>query len=458
MTRAYIHLNNFRSNIALLQKRSGGKPLCLAVKANAYGHGAVRIVREAEKMGVGCFGVSRISEAAELRNAGISSRILLFTISSPEEFRELWHYRIEPFVVDLAHFRRLAETLKTFTAPRASTDDPRTAPPNAANPPHAPPNAEEALRVHIKTDTGMGRIGCPPSEVRELAEAIHAHPAFILAGIATHYPLADNASDTLCGEQTAILKKLRKELKAAGINTAIHAANSGGILYHADDLDLIRPGIAAYGYPPSGLAALPSAPVSAAGLAAAPAPPASQLGEGFKPVMELRADVSFVKKVAAGTPISYGHTWTSERECWIATINVGYADGYSRRLSNTVSVLIDGRVCPQVGAICMDQCMVNLGSSPGRALGSEAILFGPDPRSESAASLARISGTISYEITCGISSRVERVYIDAGADTPKVSAAHAGADTPKVSAAHAGADTPAAASVAPAAPPAGDEQ
>lgn len=375
MVQAIIHLDNFRHNVSLLQAAAAQRPLCLAVKANAYGHGALRIVREAEKQGVGSFGVARVAEAVELRDAGVRSDILLFTIASRDELQELWQYDIQPFVCDGEYFQQLVDVYERLRPARP-------------------------LRVHIKTDTGMGRIGCLLSEVQELAEAISAEQGFVLEGIATHYPISDQPSDTLCREQAASLRGLRAQLESLGINARYyHAANSAGLLYHAGDgLDLMRPGIAAYGYPPAG-----RAPDSAV----------SRAVPEFRPVMELRAPVSFVKKVARGTPISYGHTWKSRETCWIATVNIGYGDGYPRILSNRASVLLNGRAYPQVGTICMDQCMVNLGAElfSDSPAGAAAILFGPDARGETAASLAQKAGTIPYEITCGISARVERVYM-----------------------------------------------
>lgn len=375
MVQAIIHLDNFRHNISLLQAAAAQRPLCLAVKANAYGHGALRIVQEAEKQGVGRFGVARIAEAVELRDAGVRSDILLFTIASRDELPALWQYDIQPFICDSEYFQQLVDVYKRLRPARP-------------------------LRVHIKTDTGMGRIGCLLSEVQELAEAVSAERGFVLEGIATHYPLGDQPSDTLCREQAASLRGLRAQLESLGINARYyHAANSAGLLYHAGDgLDLMRPGIAAYGYPPA---------------AAGPDSAVSRAVSELRPVMELRAPVSFVKKVAGGTPISYGHTWKSRETCWIATVNIGYGDGYPRILSNRASVLLNGRAYPQVGTICMDQCMVNLGAellfdSPA---GAAAIFFGPDARGETAASLAQKAGTIPHAITCGISARVERVYM-----------------------------------------------
>ena len=334
-TRALIHLDNFRHNIALLQDYAANRPLCLAVKADAYGHGAIAILREAEKLGIDHFGVSRISEAAELRRAGSRSGILLFTLGSGEELAGLWEYDVQPFVGDAEYFQRLVKLRKDRRSP---------------------------LRVHIKTDSGMGRIGCPPSEVPALAAAIDAEPGFILEGVATHYPLSEQGADSFCREQIALLKNIRSKLKEAGIMPRYyHSANSGGILYHADDdFDMMRPGIAAYGY-------LPDEDSGQAERAE------------LRPVMELRAEISLVKRVPRGTAISYGHTWRSSEECWIATINVGYADGYPRILSNQASVLINGRSYPQVGTICMDQCMVNLGPSQSPRPGATMRLCSSDP-------------------------------------------------------------------------------
>ncbi|WP_169730401.1 alanine racemase [Salinispira pacifica] len=378
-TRAIINLENFRHNLSVLQKQAGRRPLCLAVKADAYGHGAVRMAREAEAWGIRHFGVARVSEAVELREAGIGSRIFLFSIADRGEEEFLFTRNIEPFVSDLDYFHELAECRNLLLKQAVISDE-------------APD-----LGIHVKTDTGMGRLGCPPEDIPALAKAVFSTPGFRIAGLATHFPLSDDPGDSLAPRQAALLKAAAEELESRGMAPEfVHGANSGGILFHGDDgSSMMRPGIAAYGYAPD----------------SAFAEELTRRNMELKPVMELRAPVTFVKKVPPGTSISYGHTWTSNEESWIATVNAGYADGYPRIVSNNAAVLIEGRQLPQVGRICMDQCMVDCGPRTPVQRYSDAVLFGFSPGAETASTLADKAGTIAYEITCGISPRVQRVYM-----------------------------------------------
>jgi alanine racemase len=367
-TQAIIHLDNLRANLKTLSNLAGGRPMCLAVKADAYGHGAVEISRAALAAGVSHLGVARISEAAELRDAGIESPILLFSAAEPGELKGIIEYGIQAFVPDLATLRALADL--------ASPSRP--------------------ARVHIKTDTGMGRIGCPPEELPALARFAAEQESLVLEGVATHYPLSDDPGDPTADRQIAAMAAARSALESDGIRPRYwHAANSGGIIFHArDGMDMVRPGISAYGYAPDQRFAGELA----------------KRGLTLKPVMELVAPVSFVKAVKRGSGISYGHIWKAPRDGWIATVNAGYADGYPRLSSGRNMVRINGREYPQVGRICMDQCMADLGPRrPEIVPGDRAVLFGPDGP-ETAASIAEAAQTISYEVTCGITRRVRRIY------------------------------------------------
>jgi alanine racemase len=369
-TRAIIHLENLRHNLRELRRMTGNKAMCLAVKADAYGHGALEVSRTALAAGVSHLGVARIAEAIELRKGGITAAILLFSAADPADFPAIVEQRIQPFVPDADSLRAMAET--------ADPADP--------------------LRVHIKVDTGMGRIGCSPSEAVGMARFAAEHPALLLEGIATHFPMSDDPDDPMADSQLEQMRVLRRQLSEEGIEPGYyHAANSGGILFHQDDgLNMVRPGISAYGYAPD----------------ARFADELGSRGVEVKAVMELQAAVSFVKRVKKGTGISYGHIWHAPRDTWIATLNAGYADGYPRINSGRTRVSIRGGEYPQVGRICMDQCMVDLGpGDPEVRPGDLATLFGPSGP-EDAASIAEKAGTISYEITCGITRRVPREYLD----------------------------------------------
>jgi alanine racemase len=368
-TRALIHLDNFRHNLGIIRGLCPDSKICLAVKANAYGHGAVVMARAAVENGVHALGVATVDEAAELRNAGIVAPIILYGIAAWDELPTAISRGVELFCTDHEQMDAIGAAAR-LVGKRA--------------------------RIHLKVDTGMGRIGCDPSGSRELAKA-SLGLSVDLVGICTHFPVSENPDPSYTDGQIGRFKAIVDEIRADGIDPGlVHAANSGGLgLFAEARMDMVRPGIMAYGYAPG--------------------------DEGFghldlRPVMELRSAVSFIKAVETGTPISYGHRYQTPGPSWIATVPVGYADGLPRVASGRIGFRIPplGDNYPQVGTICMDQCMVNLGPSGGEppvARWDEVVIFGPQPGAETAATIARAAGTIPYEITCGISLRVPRVYI-----------------------------------------------
>lgn len=367
-THALIHLENLRHNIRLVRRHVGPQVrLCMAVKADAYGHGAPAVARVAEEEGIDCAGVARVGEGAELRRAGIRMPLLLLGLPIPDEIPQLVASRLTPLVGDLS----LAEAL---SAEAAASGTP--------------------VSVHLKVDTGMGRIGCSAAEAPELAARIVRLPGLSLAGLCTHFPVSDGREKAFTRSQVEALRLCAEDLRRRGLEPGIlHAANSGAVLDLPEaHLDMVRPGILLYGYYPSR---------------------DQERHLAVKPLMELKTSVVFLKRVEAGTPISYGSTYRPSRATVIATLPVGYADGYSRALSNRADVLIRGRRYPVVGRICMDQCLVDVGPDPEVARYDEVTLFGPDPRGPSAEELAERTGTISYEITCLVSKRVPRVTVDA---------------------------------------------
>ena len=367
-TRVNIHLDALRENISIIRSAlAPGTAVCAAVKANAYGHGAVPVARTLREEGVEVLGVATPFEGEELREAGDRGRILLLGPSLPEEIPITVSAGLEPMIVDERYLGALETALAAQTKP-----------------------AE--LPVHLKVDTGMGRVGCLPGEAVGIARRIDSHPRLKLAGIATHFPVADSDTEedmAFTHRQAEHLKSVVRNLADEGIDPGIiHAANSGAVALSPEyAFGMARPGISLYGYG----RLIPG-------------------GHPWTPVMEMKTRISALKKVKAGTSVSYGRTWKADIDTWIATLPVGYADGYSRRLSNRARVLIRGRGYPVVGTICMDQCMVNLGEETDISLYDEVTLFGPDPEGPDAEDLAAIIGTISYEITCGISARVPRVY------------------------------------------------
>ena len=358
-----IHLNNFLYNLSQIRRIVGpGVKISAAVKANAYGHGALAIAQAAEKGGADFLGLASPAEGIELREGGIRAPILLYGISLPRDAQSLTAHSVSAAVADeegIAAFEKAAAGLGT------------------------------KARLHLKVDTGMGRIGCRPEAALGLTRRIAASPHLVLEGVFTHFPSSDEAGLEYTRTQTEIFLSTVQAIRNAGINPGlVHAANSGAILQHPSTrFDMVRPGIILYGYYPSKEVPRPF--------------PA-------KPVMELNAPVLFVKKVPAGTTISYGRSWTAERETWIATLGIGYADGYPRLLSNKGRVLMKGKTYPIVGRVSMDQTMVDLGTETDVQRGDVATLFGPDPAGPGAEEIAELTGTIPYEITCGISLRVPR--------------------------------------------------
>ncbi|MHB9292313.1 putative alanine racemase [Hollandina sp. SP2] len=367
-TRALIYLDRLKKNIETVRNRIGPKPLlCMPVKADGYGHGAIPIAQEALRLGAAVLAVATVQEGTELRKAGIDAPILLFSIPFPAELDELVASKLSPFIAD----RECAQALAA-AADRAGV----------------------RLQVHIKIDTGMGRIGCPPEAAATLAAYIASFPSLHYAGTATHLARADSsATDALVytQKQLARFNEALDAIRKAGFDTGIvHAANSGAVFLHEDAyFDMVRPGILLYGYPPSAeLASLVQ----------------------LEPVMDLVTSVGFIKKVAQGEALSYGGTWIAPADRMIATLPVGYGDGLPRGLSGMLQVLIRGTLYPVAGRICMDQCMVDLGQDTEVRRLDPVIIFGGTRGSLNAGDLAAKLHTIPYEITSNINKRVPRLY------------------------------------------------
>jgi alanine racemase len=364
-TKAIVYLDRFLGNFKAIQEQVGPqRRICVPVKADAYGHGATEIARLSVESGAFCLGVATVQEGAALRNEGISAPILLFSQSLPYEIPEIIKNELSPLVSDNEFIEILAKTA-----------------------------SEAGIRfpVHLKIDTGMGRIGCKPAEAPSLAKKIAVSTALEYAGTATHLAVSDSTAPedmAYTEQQIAGFKEALEQIRGAGVDPGIiHAANSGAVVLHPDAwFDMIRPGIILYGY----------------NLTGTPSPKT-------EPIMELRTNVALIKRVRKGETVSYGRTWTSPHDTAIAVLPVGYADGLPRLVSNKWQAVIGGKTYPLVGRICMDQCMADLGPDSNVRRWDEASIFGgPAP---SAAILAERIGTIPYEITCNINKRVPRVYI-----------------------------------------------
>lgn len=369
-----MDLGAINDNLQLAAELAGGRTVLAAVKADAYGHGLVPVARSIQAAGVaGWLGVALVEEAVALRGAGITMPILKFTLTLPEELPEALAARLTLTVADL-------EGVEAIAAAAGA--------------------AGVVAPVHLKVDTGMGRIGVRPEGAVGLAQAIVAEPALELDGIFTHLPVSDEPTGVgFTREQLALFDAVVADVVAeVGPVAHVHAANSGAVLCH--DLgatNMVRPGIMLYGTYPD-----------------AETPRSVELA----PVVRWTSRVAFVKQVRAGESVGYGRTWTADRDTWVATVGVGYGDGYSRRMSNRGRVLVAGRSYPIIGRVCMDQTMIDLGpEAPAVVAGDEAVLIGSSGSEViTVDEVASLLDTITYEVTCMITNRVRRTYVGGSAD------------------------------------------
>lgn len=364
-----VDLDAIHANLATARELAGGRAVLAAVKANAYGHGLVEVARSIQARGTASWlGVALTAEAEALRAAGVTLPVLKFTPT---------------FVDDLA--AAIAADLTLSVGSAEAIDE-------AAEAARA---AGRAVDVHLKVDTGMRRVGAEPSDAVGLARRIRDSDSLRLNGVFTHLPISDvHDGDPFTHAQLARFDDVVAGVEAAvGPVEWVHAANSGAVLGH--DLGrstMVRPGIMIYGSYPDA---------------------ATERTRPLRDVGTWVSRVSFVKRVAAGESVGYGRTWTAPRDTWVATVSVGYGDGYSRLLSSRGRMLIDGVSYPVVGRVCMDQTMLDLGpEESGVRVGDEVVLMGSSGDERiGVEELATLMGTITYEVTCLIGARVPRVHM-----------------------------------------------
>lgn len=366
-THARVHLGNIRDNLRAIRAAVGtGRKVLIAVKANGYGHGAVEISRMAEATGTADWlGVATVPEGRELREAGLRLPILKLGPTFPWEMKAA----VEAGITLAVCSREEAEGVARAVC-----------------------EAGRPASVHLKVDTGMGRVGVSPAEAPALARFVVDLPGVVLEGVFTHLPESDVADVAYTREQILRFRTTAGLVQeAARRRLVIHCANSGAVLGHDSAwLDMVRPGIMIYGFRPD-----PETPATIP----------------LKPGMSLLTRVSFVKKIARGTAVGYGRTWVAPADTTLATIPAGYADGFNRLFSNRGRVLIGGRSYPLVGRVCMDQSMVDLGPETDVKVGDEVVLMGRSGEAEiPCEEWAEKLGTITYEVTCQVNSRVVRLY------------------------------------------------
>ncbi|MGD0336661.1 MAG: alanine racemase [Candidatus Omnitrophota bacterium] len=361
-TWAEVNLSNLAHNFRQVKKLvSCATKVMVTVKADAYGHGLIPVSKKIVSCGADFLGVASIDEGIKIREAGIRIPVLVLGAILKKDVTPAFRYNLALTVCD----RELAQALNVFARKK-----------------------KKKVNVHVKVDTGMGRIGVMPHDAEKLVERINNLPFVKMDGIFTHFAFADTNKD-FTSYQIDIFNKLIERLRKKGIGIPLmHSANSMGIIdYKNSHFNLVRPGLVIYGlYPKEGLKI------------------------DLKPVLSLKTKVVFIKKVPAGCGISYGHAYFTKRPTKIVTIPIGYGDGYPRNLSNKGPVLIGGKRFKICGRICMDQIMVDVGDLDVK-IGDEAVLIGSQGRKKIVAEeLAELSGTIPYEIVCGLGSRIPRVY------------------------------------------------
>lgn len=367
-TWAEVSLKNLEHNYRELRGRVPAACKFLApVKADAYGHGAVTISRKLEELGADYLAVACLSEAVELRDAGIASPLLILGYTPPEYAPELARLKVTQAVTDINTAREMSRVL----------------------------SGKGTVKIHVKLDTGMGRLGFHPenpSFYGSMSETLKL-PGLDAEGIFTHFAVSDVPGDRFTMAQYDKFREIVDKLEnISGHKFEIrHCANSGAVVnYPQLAEDMIRPGIALYGLYQG-----------------------DSNGAKLRQVMELKTKIALIQERPAGESVSYGRTYFTDRRQRIAVLPIGYADGLPRILSNNMDVLVRGVRCPQVGRICMDMCMIDVTDVPDCSVGDAATVFGHDGKNFiPVEELADKAGTITYEIVCGVSRRVPRIYTD----------------------------------------------
>ncbi|HEY71158.1 MAG TPA: alanine racemase [Anaerolineae bacterium] len=361
-TWAEIDLGAIENNVQLLAKSTQAEIMAV-LKANAYGHGVIPVSQAVLRAGATWCGLARVEEALELRFSGFNGPILVLGFTAPGRVRALIEADVSMAVWSEEQLERFAD---------------------------AASEAGKPARLHLKVDTGMGRLGAMPEKTLGLAERISQRRGVLFEGIFTHFARADETDPSPTDEQDKNLKHVLKELDKAGLRPPlVHAANSAASLTRPNaHYNMIRAGIAIFGLHPSAECRLPS---------------------GFQPAIMWKSQLSQVRMLPPGRGVSYGHEYITSGNERIGIVPVGYADGFRRTPGN--QVLVGGKRVPVVGRVCMDQISLQLDAVPDANVGDEVVLIGRQgEETMSAAEVAKCWGTIHYEVICGLSPRVHRIY------------------------------------------------
>jgi alanine racemase len=380
LVRAEIDLKAIAHNIKELRRITHPDARLMGVvKANGYGHGAIEVARCALQNGAAMLGVARIEEGLQIREAGIEVPILIFGYTLPERTADLFEYDLTQTVYTYASAQVLSQTAAAL---------------------------KKKIKIHLKVDTGMGRLGLLPQDFQRdnsvalNADAIQETLAIAglggleLEGIFTHFATADSADKTYAEDQLDLFMIFLDRLRKAGLEPPVrHAANSAALIdMPQSHLDMVRPGIASYGLHPSD--------------------EVNKKHVSLKPAMALKARIIHLKKVPAGFKVSYGSTHQTPKATTIATIPIGYADGLNRLLSSSGQMLVHGQRAPIIGRVCMDLTMLDVGHIDNVQMGDEVVIFGQQSSSSiTVDEIASSLNTINYEIVSTITARVPRVYL-----------------------------------------------
>lgn len=369
---AEVDLDVLANNMREIKRVSNSEEIIAIIKADGYGHGAVDIAPVLLENGANRFGVAVITEAIELRESGITVPIMILGFTPPTLHERILQYDIE-------------QTIYTFSDAEALSK--------------VAVSKNKIGKVHIAVDTGMGRIGFLPNE-ESLQEIFNISklPNIEIVGLFTHFSCADDFDKTYSQLQIKKYNEFNEKLLNLGVNIPIkHLSNSAAVIdLPAVNYNAVRPGIILYGYYPSQEVQKDKVKVS--------------------PVMSIKANIVHIKTLGKGEYISYGRAFITKRESIIATLPIGYADGFTRLLFEKAKVIVGGKLAPVVGRICMDQCMIDITDTEGVKVGDEVILIGEDEYNNviTADDIANQLGTISYEVICAVSKRVPRVYKKGG--------------------------------------------
>lgn len=364
-TWAEINLGNLGRNFRLVRKLVGQDvKILVPVKADAYGHGLVPVARKLEGLGVDYLGTASIDEGITLRRNGIKRPILILSPIFPDGVGAVLENNLIPSLCAWELALRLDREASRINKKAA---------------------------VHIKVDTGMHRVGVAHHSAARFIRRVAGLKNIIIEGVFTHFPCADN-NPVFTRAQIRMFEELMKQLEKKGIHIPIkHTSNSLGVLdYPEGHFNMVRPGLMIYGLSPR-----------------------DRLRHKLFPALSLKTRIAYVKDVEKGKGISYGHTYVTSRKTRLATLPIGYGDGYPRSLSNKAFCLIAGKRARIIGRVCMDQMLADVTNIPQAKIGQEVVLIGRQKDTAiSAEELAKLAGTISYEIACNLAHRVPRIYRD----------------------------------------------